>query len=114
MALAVAARTRDGVRVGGMRRPSPVEVPRGPDQATGQGGSRRRHALALRRLAANLLTPGVLLLVRGSIGWQSVVSFLVQDRLGGVRLAFSMSLVASSLVAGMWIASADVPSRRLA
>lgn len=114
MALAVATRTGDGVRVGGMRRPFPVEVPRGPDQATGQGGSRRRHALALRRPATNQLTPGVLRPVRGSIGWQSVASFLVQDTLGGVRLAFSMALVASSLVAGMLIASADVPSRRLA
>jgi uncharacterized membrane protein YjjP (DUF1212 family) len=55
-----------------------------------------------RRLpAAVVLLPGLLLLVPGSIGFQSVTLFLANDPLSGIEAAFRMILVAVALVAGV-------------
>lgn len=55
--------------------------------------------------AAVVLLPGLLLLVPGSIGFQSVTLFVANDPLAGVEAAFRMILVAISLVAGVLAAN---------
>lgn len=59
-----------------------------------------------------LLTPGTLLLVPGSVGFLSVSSMLEADVEGGLTLAFRMLLIATSLAAGVLVASVAVPPRR--
>lgn len=59
-----------------------------------------------RRLpAAVVLLPGLLLLVPGSVGFQSVTLFLANDPLSGIEAAFRMILVAVALVAGVLAAN---------
>lgn len=61
---------------------------------------------AWRRLpAAVVLLPGLLLLVPGSVGFQSVTLFLAHDPLAGLEAAFRMVLVAVALVAGVLAAN---------
>jgi uncharacterized membrane protein YjjP (DUF1212 family) len=61
---------------------------------------------AWRRLpAAVLLLPGLLLLVPGSVGFQSVTLFLAHDPLAGIEAGFRMLLVAVALVAGVLAAN---------
>lgn len=61
---------------------------------------------AWRRLpAAVVLLPGLLLLVPGSVGFQSVTLFLANDPLAGIEAAFRMLLVAVALVAGVLTAN---------
>ncbi|HMN41057.1 MAG TPA: threonine/serine exporter family protein [Phycisphaerales bacterium] len=62
--------------------------------------------------AAVPLLPGVLLLVPGSVGFRSVQSFVANDALGGVATAFEMIYIAISIVAGLLIANAAMPSKR--
>ncbi|MFO7562142.1 MAG: threonine/serine exporter family protein [Enhygromyxa sp.] len=74
---------------------------------------------AWRRLpAAVVLLPGLLLLVPGSIGFQSVTLFLAHDPLAGIEAAFRMVLVAVALVAGCLVvrsrSGGAVPARRAA
>ena len=56
--------------------------------------------------------PGIILLVPGSLGYQSVSSFLAQDVLTGVESAFRMVLVGASLVGGLFLSNAILASRR--
>jgi len=67
----------------------------------------------LDRPAAITLVPSILMLVPGSMGFRSVIALLEQDVVGGVNTAFTMVLVAASLVGGVLLASAVLPSRRL-
>ena len=61
---------------------------------------------AWRRLpAAVVLLPGLLLLVPGSVGFQSVTLFLAHDPIAGIEAAFRMLLVAVALVAGVLAAN---------
>ena len=61
---------------------------------------------ARRRLpAAVVLLPGLILLVPGSLGFQSLSSFLAHDALTGVEVGFRMVLIAVSLVAGVLVAN---------
>ncbi|PRP92397.1 hypothetical protein ENSA5_49050 [Enhygromyxa salina] len=61
---------------------------------------------AWRRLpAAVILLPCLLLLVPGSLGFQSVTLFVSNDALAGVEAAFRMILIAASLVAGVLVAN---------
>ena len=52
-----------------------------------------------------ILIPGIMLLVPGSIGFRSLSSLLARETLVGVETAFTMSLVAISLVAGLLFAN---------
>jgi uncharacterized membrane protein YjjP (DUF1212 family) len=54
---------------------------------------------------AVVLLPGLLLLVPGSVGFQSVTLFLANDPLSGIEAAFRMILVAVALVAGVLAAN---------
>lgn len=59
-----------------------------------------------------MLTPGILFLVPGSIGFLSVRSLLDNDTALAVATAFRMALVAMALAAGVLVATAAVPPRR--
>ncbi len=65
-----------------------------------------------RRPAASTLVPGLILLVPGSLGMTSLRSLLERNVIGGVETAFTMTLVAIALVAGLLIANALLPARR--
>jgi uncharacterized membrane protein YjjP (DUF1212 family) len=67
----------------------------------------------LDRPAAVTLVPGILLLVPGSIGFQSLSSLLGRETLLGVEAAFRMTLVAVSLVTGLLFAGVLLPERKL-
>ena len=56
--------------------------------------------------------PSLMLLVPGSIGFGSVLSFLDKNAVSGVEAAFQMTLVAVSLVLGLLFANAIFPSRK--
>jgi uncharacterized membrane protein YjjP (DUF1212 family) len=63
------------------------------------------------RPTAVTVVPGLLLLVPGSIGFQSVSALLGQETISGVEAAFRMVLVAVSLAMGLLTASAILPAR---
>lgn len=65
----------------------------------------------LGRPAAIPAVPGLLLLVPGSVGFRSVSALLADDVVAGVGLAFTMVMVAVSIVAGTLVASAILPQR---
>ena len=54
--------------------------------------------------------PGLLMLVPGSIGFQSITALLGQDAVAGVETAFRVALVGISLAAGLLLGSAIVPT----
>lgn len=62
-------------------------------------------ARAFNRPAVVALVPALLILVPGSVGLKSLTSLFANDVIAGVSFAFSMSLVAVSLVAGMLLAN---------
>jgi uncharacterized membrane protein YjjP (DUF1212 family) len=63
------------------------------------------------RPSAVAVVPGLLVLVPGGIGYQSVVALLGQDTISGVEAAFRMVLVAVSLAMGLLTANAVLPAR---
>lgn len=69
-------------------------------------------ARTFRRPASLLLTPGILLLVPGSVGFRSLHALLEQDVVGGLEIAFQAGLVAGLLVTGQLVANLVVPPRR--
>ena len=73
------------------------------------------NALARLRNRPSIITmlPGIMLLVPGSVGFRSMESLLRRDVLSGVDTAFSMLLVAVSLAAGLLLANAVVPPRKV-
>lgn len=64
------------------------------------------------RPALLLLTPGILMLVPGSMGFLSISSMLQADAITALDTAFRMILVATSLAAGILVATLAVPPRR--
>jgi uncharacterized membrane protein YjjP (DUF1212 family) len=58
------------------------------------------------------LTPGVLLLVPGSIGFRSVTALLDANTVAGIDTAFTMFLTAAALAAGLLVANLVLPPRR--
>jgi len=64
------------------------------------------------RPASVMQVPGIMLLVPGSIGFESLSSFLAHDILTGVEAAFRMALVAGALVGGLLFANALLAPRR--
>lgn len=77
------------------------------------GLAARAWARATGRPETVALAPAILLLVPGSIGYRSFSSLLGGDAILGVEAAFRMVLVAFSLVAGLLVANAVLPLRRV-
>lgn len=59
------------------------------------------------------LTPGIIVLVPGSLGYRSLTSFLQQETLQGIDLAFAMVMVAMALVGGILTSNAVISPRRI-
>ena len=59
--------------------------------------------------AAVMRTPGLLLLVPGSLGFRGLTTALQQDFSAGSQFAFRMLLVGGALVAGLLVANVLVP-----
>jgi uncharacterized membrane protein YjjP (DUF1212 family) len=59
------------------------------------------------------ITPGILSLVPGSLGFRSLTSFLDAEALAGMAWAFQTGMVAISLVGGLLAANAVLPPRRV-
>jgi uncharacterized membrane protein YjjB (DUF3815 family) len=76
-------------------------------------GASNAYARLRRRPAIVMSLPGLLLLVPGSIGFESVTALIERDVVSGVETVFRMALVAVSLVAGLLLADALVPPRDL-
>lgn len=55
---------------------------------------------------------GLILLVPGSVGLRSVNALVAQDTLAGIQTAFTVGMVAISLVTGLLVANVLLPSRR--
>lgn len=70
------------------------------------------YARRLDRPAQVVSVPAVLLLVPGSMGLRGMTSLLDQETLTGIETVFAMFVVATSIVAGLLIASAVVSPRR--
>jgi len=70
------------------------------------------YARWLDRPASVTYTPGILILVPGSLGYRSLTAFVDQNALQGVELAFATFLVGMSLVGGLLAANALIPPRR--
>lgn len=64
------------------------------------------------RPASLVTTPGILLLVPGSVGFRSVNALLEQDVVGGLETAFQMALIAGLLVTGQLVANLIVQPRK--
>lgn len=65
-----------------------------------------------RRPALVLLTPGILLLVPGSVGYRSLDLFMSHDVVAGLETGVEMLIIASSIVAGLLVAGSILPPRR--
>ncbi len=59
------------------------------------------------------LTPGILMLVPGSLGYRSLTSFLDREALAGMEWAFQTGVVAVALVGGTLAANVILPPRRV-
>jgi uncharacterized membrane protein YjjP (DUF1212 family) len=71
------------------------------------------YARRFERPSAVPMLPGILMLVPGSLGFQSLSSLIERDVLSGIGTAFTVGLVAVSLVTGLFVAGALFPPRRL-
>lgn len=66
-----------------------------------------------RRIPASVVQlPGLLLLVPGSIGLRSINALVAHDTVAGIQTAFTVGMVAISLVTGLLVSNVLVPSRR--
>ena len=59
------------------------------------------------------LSPALLLLVPGSVGFRSIAFLLDQEVLDGIQAAFRMVIMFAALVAGLQVAGVAVPVPRL-
>ncbi len=75
--------------------------------------SSNTYARALRRTALVTQAPAILLLVPGSVGYRSVSALLEQDVITGIEIAFSATLTAMALVAGVLLANLLFPARKV-
>jgi uncharacterized membrane protein YjjB (DUF3815 family) len=71
------------------------------------------YARLLDRPARVVIVPGLLLLVPGALGFQSVSFLLERDAIAGVSSAFGMVLAATALAAGVLFATLCVPPRKI-
>jgi len=60
-----------------------------------------------------VLVPGILLLVPGSIGFRSLLSLMDREAVVGLQTAFSMTMTAVALAAGLLIAGVVAPESRV-
>jgi uncharacterized membrane protein YjjP (DUF1212 family) len=58
-------------------------------------------------------TPGMLILVPGSLGYRSLAALLEKQTVQGVQFGFTMVLIGVSLVGGLLVSNALVPPRRI-
>ena len=58
-------------------------------------------------------TPGIILLVPGSLGFKSVTEMISKDPVRGLQTAFTMVLVGVALATGLWVSRLIVPRRNL-
>jgi uncharacterized membrane protein YjjP (DUF1212 family) len=70
------------------------------------------YARLFARPAAEPLVPGLLLLVPGSLGFRSLGFLLERDTVDGIEAAFSASLAAMAIAAGLLLANVAVSPRR--
>jgi uncharacterized membrane protein YjjB (DUF3815 family) len=66
----------------------------------------------LKRPAAIILLPGLILLVPGSIGFGSLSKFIANDITAGVEAAFNVALIAVALVTGLLMSNVVIPTKR--
>lgn len=59
------------------------------------------------------LTPGIIVLVPGSLGFRSLTAFLDHETIAGIDFAFSMLIVAVALVGGILLANVVLPPKRI-
>jgi uncharacterized membrane protein YjjP (DUF1212 family) len=71
------------------------------------------YARRLDRPAQVVLVPATLLLVPGSIGFRGISGLLHRNTLGGIETTFAMFVVAMAIVAGLLVANAAYPPRRI-
>jgi uncharacterized membrane protein YjjB (DUF3815 family) len=69
-------------------------------------------ALLRRRSALIIIVPGILMLVPGSLGYESASLLLAHDALGGVTAAFDTLVTTLAIVYGLIVSAAVLPSRR--
>ncbi len=77
------------------------------------GGGSNLYARMRDRPAMVPLAPGMILLVPGTLGYQSLSALQHHQTIEGVDIAFGMILVAMSLVGGLLASSAIVPPNRI-
>lgn len=58
-------------------------------------------------------TPGLLILVPGSIGYSSLTAMVEKETIRGVELAFSMSIIGVALVGGLLLANRLISPKRI-
>ena len=71
------------------------------------------YARVANRPALVPMTPGILLLVPGSLGYRSLTSFLDREALAGMEWAFQTGMVAVALVGGTLVSGLILPPRRV-
>ena len=59
------------------------------------------------------LSPALMLLVPGSVGFRSIALMMDREVLDGIQAAFRMTIMFAALVAGLQVAGAAVPAPRL-
>jgi len=57
------------------------------------------------------LIPGITMLVPGVVGYRSLAALLEKDVVSGINIAFQMSIIAISLVAGLLLSNVLLPAR---
>jgi uncharacterized membrane protein YjjP (DUF1212 family) len=78
------------------------------------GAASNAHSRRFLRPAAVTRLPAIMLLVPGGLGFTGIASMLQQDVMEGVRTAFSVAIIAVSLVIGLIISNAIVtPGRKI-
>jgi uncharacterized membrane protein YjjP (DUF1212 family) len=70
------------------------------------------YANRLGRPASVLTVPGLMVLVPGSVGFQSLSLLLASDVVTGMAAAFRMTLVGTALATGLLVANVVLPPRR--
>lgn len=60
-----------------------------------------------------VLTPGMLILVPGSLGYRSFSALLERHTVEGVQYGFTMFLIGSSLVGGLLVSNLIIPPKRI-